>query len=310
MWCFFVRSFIVSLVMVWSVVAELSFVATAEREGKMVDMSSLEFVPMPPMRHRRHGPPSQPSDDFPSDDFPSDLVDPRHKGRRNDGGGSNSNDGYNPNPISYSGNWCGASQHVNSSDQISNAFAYFTTPDLKLRDGMSAPQFAAAWVGIDGASCRSVLLQAGVTTVVNSNGGQSAWAWWEWYPEAAYSISGLPVKPGDWMSVNITASSPKSGKIIIANLQRGYSVTLSISNGPALCRVDAEWIVEDFYDGGGQVPFASFSDVWFEETSLTTDRGRKMGLDGAAIVYLQNTTGAVTCSAAQYDRSNFVVWSR
>jgi len=45
---------------------------------------------------------------------------------------------------------------------------------------------------------------------LNSNGGQSASAWWEWYPEAAYSIKNLPVKAGDWMSVNITLSSPTS----------------------------------------------------------------------------------------------------
>jgi hypothetical protein len=43
---------------------------------------------------------------------------------------------------------------------------------------------------------------------VNSNGGQSASAWWEWYPEAAFSIDGLRVKPGEWIQVDITASSP------------------------------------------------------------------------------------------------------
>ncbi len=48
---------------------------------------------------------------------------------------------------------------------------------------------------------------------VNSNGGQSASAWWEWYPEAAFNIDGLKVKPGDWMSVNITATSASSGTV-------------------------------------------------------------------------------------------------
>lgn len=46
---------------------------------------------------------------------------------------------------------------------------------------------------------------------VNSDGGQSASAWWEWYPEAAYTIEGLEVKPGDWMSVNISATDATSG---------------------------------------------------------------------------------------------------
>jgi len=48
---------------------------------------------------------------------------------------------------------------------------------------------------------------------VNSNGGQSASAWWEWYPEGAYTIEGLRVKPGEWISVNLTATSSSSASM-------------------------------------------------------------------------------------------------
>ena len=52
---------------------------------------------------------------------------------------------------------------------VSNVFGFFTVPDLTLREGVGAPQFAAAWVGVDGAECNGTLLQAGVTTIVSFN---------------------------------------------------------------------------------------------------------------------------------------------
>ncbi|KAK3899262.1 peptidase A4 family-domain-containing protein [Staphylotrichum tortipilum] len=269
--------------------AQLSFVASVEHQGQPVDAPDLSFVPIPPLRHRRHS--ARPHDHHHEEGSGASRTPERDL-------------------VSYSSNWCGASQHVNSkADGVASVYGYFTVPDLTLRAGGPAPQFAAAWVGIDGAECNTTLLQAGVTTVVNSNGGQSASAWWEWYPEAAFTIDGLKVKPGDWMSVNITATSASSGTVVITNAQRGYSVTIAISNGPKLCRVDAEWIVEDFYDATKQVAFASFSDVWFVEAGATTQRGKSIGLDGAAMVHIQSDDGKLLCSAEPYDNSNFVIVS-
>ncbi|KAK3936111.1 peptidase A4 family-domain-containing protein [Diplogelasinospora grovesii] len=283
MWSFVRSSIIVGSVLAWVVAADLSFVATAHREGQEIDTSDLKFVPIPPQSHRKHDPASTPSKGS-------------SRGKRN--------------IVSFSGDWCGASQHTTSSDQFTNVFGYFTVPDLTLRPGAPAPQYAAVWVGIDGASCQSTLLQAGVTTVINSNGGQSASAWWEWFPEVAYSIDGLTVKPGDWISVNITASSLTAGTITINNVSRGYTLTISVTNAPTLCRVDAEWIVENFYNGDAQVNFARFSDVWFEETLATTVSGKQIGIDGAAMVYLKDSNGSITCTAAQYDNTDFVVSSQ
>jgi len=146
---------------------------------------------------------------------------------------------------------------------------------------------------------------------INANGGQSASAWWQWFPEASYKINGIPVRPGDWMSVNVTAISATSGKVVISNVQQGYSVTLTINGGPRLCRVDTEWIVEDFYDGddGKQVPFASFADLWFVDAGSTTQKGKKIGIDGAAMVQLQNENGTLSCKSEKWDNANFVATS-
>lgn len=58
---------------------------------------------------------------------------------------------------------------------------------------------------------KGILLTVGLQ--VNSNGGQSSWAWWQWFPEASYEIStkSLPIKAGDWISVNVTAQSDTEG---------------------------------------------------------------------------------------------------
>jgi hypothetical protein len=73
--------------------------------------------------------------------------------------------------------------------------------------------------------------------------------------------------------------------------------------------VDAEWIVEDFYESGKQVAFARFSDVWFEEAAATTVGGKYLGVDQAAMVHLRNDDGVILCSAEPYDNSNLVVIS-
>ncbi|GAB1310643.1 Peptidase A4 family-domain-containing protein [Madurella fahalii] len=270
------RSLLLAAALTVSSISALSFVASVEQGGREVDASNLGFVPIPALSHGKH--PSR----------------SRYGRKERD-------------TISYSSNWCGASQHSTRADPITNVFSFFTVPDLTLRPETPPPQFAAAWVGIDGAECNSSLLQAGVTTIVNSNGGQSASAWWEWYPEAAFNIDGLQVRPGDWMTVNITATDARSGTIVITNAQRGYSVTLVINNGPNLCRVDAEWILEDFYDSGEQVAFANFSQMWFVDAAATTARGNNIGIDGAAMVHLQKDDGTILCSAERYDNANFVL---
>jgi hypothetical protein len=87
-------------------------------------------------------------------------------------------------------------------------------------------------------------------------------------------------------------------------------VTLEINNGPTLCRLDAEWIVEDFYDSGERVAFARFSDVWFVEAGGKTVGGKDIGLDGAAMVHIQADDGTILCSAEPYDNANFVIVSQ
>lgn len=141
----FGRALLLASLAVSTVTAELSFVATVKQDGKEVDASKLDFKPIPPIRHRRRG---------------------AHRGGRT---GQAEQQPEARDLISYSSNWCGASQHTSDkADAIKNVSGYFQVPDLRLRPGNPPPQFAAAWIGIDGAECNTTLLQAGVTTVVSS----------------------------------------------------------------------------------------------------------------------------------------------
>jgi hypothetical protein len=141
MWSF-ARSILAASLAVSTVTAQLSFVASVQQDGQDADASALGFKQIPPLSHGRHAARSRPGHG-------------NHRVTERD-------------PISYSSNWCGASQHTNRQDTIASAYGYFTVPDLTLRPGIPAPQFVAAWVGIDGAECNSALLQAGVTTVVRA----------------------------------------------------------------------------------------------------------------------------------------------
>jgi hypothetical protein len=98
----------------------------------------------------------------------------------------------------------------------------------------------------------------------------------------------------------------------MTNIDRDYTLTIVLNDGPALCRSDADWIVEDFYDakGGKQVAFARFADIWFEECAATTASGKAIGLDGAAMIYMGQDTASASCLSEPYDNSNFYCTSQ
>lgn len=131
---------LVPSILAWTAAAELTFSATAIHAGKQVDTSGLEFLPIPPRSHHHRNSSS-----------PLSRSRPR-PGKRA--------------AVSYSDNWCGVSQHTTAANPITGVSGVFSTPSLTIRPSEPIPQFAAAWIGIDGASCQNSLLQAGTSTVV------------------------------------------------------------------------------------------------------------------------------------------------
>lgn len=130
--------------------AELTFSATAVQDGKEVDTSGLEFVPIPPRSrsHFRHN-----VSNYTADASTYAVREKRHNEKRLS--------------VSLSSNWCGVSQHAESNDPLTSVSGFFSAPNLHDRTG-TYPQYGAAWIGMDGASCQQTLLQAGVTTIVRT----------------------------------------------------------------------------------------------------------------------------------------------
>ncbi|KAI1363269.1 peptidase A4 family-domain-containing protein [Xylaria arbuscula] len=195
--------------------------------------------------------------------------------------------------VEYSSNWAGA---VLSSSGFSSVVGTITVPTPK-STGKSAS--ASAWVGIDGDSCQTAILQTGLDFSITSGGSVSYDAWYEWYPDYAYDFSGFSVKGGDEIKITVTASSKAAGVATLENLTTGTSVSHSFSNERnQLCEYDAEWIVEDYESGGALVTFANFDSVTFTGAAAVKS-GSSVGVTGASILDIKQGSSVLTdCSTS------------
>jgi hypothetical protein len=130
---------------------------------------------------------------------------------------------------------------------------------------------ASAWVGIDGDTCSTVILQSGLDFCVQGN-STSYSAWYEWYPDYAHDFSNIQISAGNVVNVSVEATSVNSGTVVIENLSTGTSVnhTFPPNFSGKLCEFNAEWIVEDFSINGGLAPFANFGSVIFSNAVAST----------------------------------------
>jgi hypothetical protein len=79
---------------------------------------------------------------------------------------------------------------------------------------------------------------------------------------------------------------------------------MSIGNGPALARVNADWVVERPYYGATLAGFASFTDVWFDEAWATRVSGANLGILGAKQYQIPGL-----CASQEWDDTHEVSWS-
>ncbi|KAI4613510.1 uncharacterized protein J4E87_009811 [Alternaria ethzedia] len=197
--------------------------------------------------------------------------------------------------VDYSSNWSGAVLETPSSGYFKSATGRFTVPTPK-HVGSGGTESSSAWVGIDGDTCGSGLLQAGIDFTVSSSGAVSYDAWYEWYPDYAYDFSNFAVKAGNVIQVDIVATSTTKGTVSLTNVSTGKKVsqTLSAPSGSVLCRQNAEWIVEDFESGGSLVALSNFGTVVFTQASASLSTGGTDGLSGATIIDLKQGSTVYT----------------
>lgn len=206
-----------------------------------------------------------------------------------------------------SGNWAGAVVEGEGWTTVSGSV---TAPTPKLPPGAdSSSQYCAtAWVGIDGDSCQTSLLQTGVDFCVT--GGQPDFsAWYEWIPAASTDFPDFSFNAGDTIDMSVTATGKKSGKATLTNTNTGQTVHHTFSPDEvqsSLCQKDAEWILEDFsIIEGGQTslaPFADFGTVTFTNTKAVSG-GQTSSAAGGQTIDMVSQSGQ-TMAAASIDGNN------
>ncbi|PYH47115.1 A4/G1 family peptidase [Aspergillus saccharolyticus JOP 1030-1] len=193
----------------------------------------------------------------------------------------------------YSSNWAGA---VLVGTGYTAVTAEFTVPTPSVPSGGSSREqyCASAWVGIDGDTCDTAILQTGVDFCIEGS-TVSYDAWYEWYPDYAYDFSGISISAGDVIKVTVDATSKTAGTATVENVTKGTTVTHTFSGGVDgdLCEYNAEWIVEDFEEDDSLVPFADFGTVTFSSASATKS-GSSVGPSGATIIDIEQNNEVLT----------------
>nr|BDA81845.1 aspergillopepsin IIa [Aspergillus aculeatus] len=153
---------------------------------------------------------------------------------------------------------------------------------------------ASAWVGIDGDTCETAILQTGIDFCYED--GETYYdAWYEWYPDYAYDFDNIDISEGDSIKVTVKATSDTSGTATVENVSTGQSVTHSFSGNVegSLCETNAEWIVEDFESGDSLVAFADFGTVTFTGAEAISN-GETVTPSGATLMDIEQDGEVLT----------------
>lgn len=199
----------------------------------------------------------------------------------------------------YSSNWAGAvlQNPPSPSETYTAVTATFTAPNPTATGQSENNTFQAAsvWVGIDGDTYTAAILQTGVDFYISGN-QKNYVAWYEWYPDYAYSFD-LSIDAGDVVVARVESLSSSRGVAAIENRSTGKSSTTTLSApGPhaTLGGQNAEWIVEDFDSNGHQVALVNFDWVDFTGAEALAAGGRTLGVGNATLLSLEKNNRLLT----------------
>ncbi|KAJ7491027.1 aspergillopepsin [Mycena latifolia] len=201
----------------------------------------------------------------------------------------------NSSHVAFSSNWAGAAFESAAGTYKSDSAGTFVVPTPKVPSGKSTSgtYAASAWVGIDGDTCGTAILQTGIDFTI-SGGRVSFDAWYEYFPDFAHDFTGITVSAGNTIKLTVTASSATAGTAIIQNVSTGQTVTKALTSTARLCMENAEWIVEDFEEGSSLVPFANFGTVTFTGAQATTASGSVVGPSGSVLIDIEQSGTVLT----------------
>ncbi|CAK5266956.1 unnamed protein product [Mycena citricolor] len=184
--------------------------------------------------------------------------------------------------VAYSQNWAGASLE-SPAGTYTSVKGTFTVPTPKSRG--SGSHAAAAWVGIDGDTCATGIMQTGIDFTIDN--GRTSY-------DGKLIGHFLSLTP----RLTPSLSSLQPGTVSITNESTGRSVHKSLSGSHRLCGENAEWIVEDFEEGNSLVPFADFGTVTFTNAKATLASGGTVGPSGAQLLDIEQNSVLTSVSAS------------
>lgn len=191
--------------------------------------------------------------------------------------------------IHHSRNWSGAINSEPPSGRFAAAKMKFTLPAKLQPDAVRGPTAyyaASVWVGIDGYSHHTALLQAGVSIEVNRTISEDVVfrPWYEWWPKQAMFLD-IPMGPGDEIEVEIVMFNATSGKIFMENKARGEWISRKLMAprpDAGLAGQTVEWILEDFkLAWGSNVPFGDFGTMELRDCVAYTTADEEVGPDSS-----------------------------
>lgn len=124
-------------------------------------------------------------------------------------------------------------------------------------------------------------------------------AWYEWYPDVSHFFEGIVINTGDIIQLMVVALSPTYGTATISNLSNNQTVSMNLTSSSALCGQNAEWIVEDYFEGNvnSLVPLCDFGMVKFENASASGESGASVTPEGATLIDLVKDNGTLTSTS-------------
>ncbi|KAF7342621.1 hypothetical protein MSAN_02018900 [Mycena sanguinolenta] len=193
--------------------------------------------------------------------------------------------------------WSGAGME-SAAGTYKSVTGTLVVPNLQPAAGGAASGYygGSAWVGLDGMTCGSALMAAGIDFQY-LQGTVTAQVWTETYPNPGVN-NALAVKPGDTLKLTVTATSSTTGTAVVDNVSSGQSVTVALTSPSPLCLANAEWVVEDFQDGGFLIPFADFGTITFTDASATTQSGSTVGPSAGHLINMVQSNEQFTTASS------------
>ncbi len=198
-----------------------------------------------------------------------------------------------------SSNWAGYDAAGGGYTSVS---ATWTQPAV-VPDATKA-SYSAFWVGLDGDGSNTVE-QIG-TDSDNDNGTPSYYAWYEMYPAASVTISGMTITPGDVLQGSVVSDGAGNFTLMLTDQTTGVTKTFSKSSSKAK-DASAEVIAEAPSDNSGVLPLADFGTVSFSACTINGSPLASAPWQQIDMVDQSSNTKLATTSALGADGGSFSV---